>query len=531
MNTVSDIYSSILNLNPITAGMIGFFLGLLVLSWRYRGHHPTLCKKALLDLQQKLVIAEQHSSEGRNIKSHLEAQLAISESQLKQLDKLESDRAEGQSKIDDLNHQLKHETAGRARAEQLSEQIPQLETRLQGKLREVDGLQLAISRLTSSNTEIQTRMEEERKSSQEKLKLLENAEHKLSTQFESLANKILDEKSKKFTEQNSQNLGNLINPLREQLGEFRKRVDDVYVNDSKDRASLREEIKGLGQWTEKISRDAINLTQALKGDRRIQGNWGELILERVLEQSGLRKGVEYDSQTGFRDENDNLLKPDVVIHLPEGRDVIIDSKVSLLAYESYTTSQDEGPRAGALKAHVQSVRKHIKELGAKNYANLKGVRSLDFVLMFMPIEAAFLSAFQNEDRLFSDALKNKIVVVSPTTLLATLRTIDNIWRIERQNDNAKLIAKKAGAIYDKLRGFVEDLEKLGDQLGTLRKTYDGVMNKLTRGKGNLVRLASDFVEHGVEVRRQLPKSITEQADLDDDKTSLEVLHSDNPPSS
>lgn len=366
---------------------------------------------------------------------------------------------------------------------------------------------------------LQSRLEEQEKSSHEKIELLQNAEHQLKTQFENLANKIFEERSKQFTEQNKTSMEHIVSPIKTQLLDFKSRVEAVYDNETKDRVSLREEIVSLRRDTEKMNQEALNLTRALKGDKKIQGNWGEMILEKVLEQSGLRKSIEYETQGSYRDGENNLFKPDVIIRLPEDKDVIVDSKVSLLAYEQYCAADNEQDALNALKAHVKSVRDHIKGLSNKDYSGLKGLRSLDFVLLFMPIESAFMTAFQADEKLFTDAFEHKIVVVTPTTLLATLKTIENIWRYERQNENARLIADKAGALYDKIRGFAEDLEKLGSQLSTANKTYDGVMNKLTTGQGNLVRQASSFVELGVKVKKTLPKSLTEQAGLDDTRRS------------
>lgn len=297
--------------------------------------------------------------------------------------------------------------------------------------------------------------------------------------------------------------------------DFKQRIESVYDSETKDRISLREEIVSLRRDTEKMNQAALNLTKALKGDKKIQGNWGEMILQKVLEQSGLRKGIEYETQGAFRDRDNNLFKPDVIVHLPENKDVVVDSKVSLLAYEKYCSTEDDEQRVVALKAHTKAVREHIKGLSDKDYSGLKGLRSLDFVLLFMPIESAFIAAFQADEKLFSNAFEHKIVVVTPTTLLATLKTIENIWRYERQNQNAKMIADKAGTLYDKIRGFAEDLEKLGTQLSTANKTYDGVMNKLSTGSGNLIRQASGFVELGVKVKKTLPKSLTEQAGVDE----------------
>jgi DNA recombination protein RmuC len=378
--------------------------------------------------------------------------------------------------------------------------------------------QLLQQQLLNSKTEkaeLQTRWEEQEKNTKEKIKLLQDTEIQLKAQFESLANKIFEDRSKHFSEQNKTSMEHIVSPIKEQLTDFKKRVETVYDNETKDRVSLREEIISLRRDTEKMNQEALNLTKALKGDNKIQGNWGEMILEKVLEQSGLRKGIEYETQGAFRDEDNNLFKPDVIIRLPENKDIVVDSKVSLLAYENYCSAEQEDQRINALKAHTKAVREHIKSLSDKDYSGLKGLRSLDFVLLFMPIESAFIAAFQADEKLFTDAFEHKIVVVTPTTLLATLKTIENIWRYERQNENAKMIADKAGTLYDKIRGFVEDLDKLGNQLSTINKTYDGVMNKLTIGNGNLIRQASSFVELGVKVKKTLPKSLTEQAGLDD----------------
>lgn len=385
--------------------------------------------------------------------------------------------------------------------------IPGLETQLQNKTSLLESLR-------NEHTALQTRLQEERRSMEEKLGLLRNAEVQLIAQFENLAGRILEEKTQKFTEQNKTQLDGLLAPFRDQLGDFRKKVDDMHIDEVKDRASLRQEIHSLRQQTQQINQEAINLTRALKGDKKVQGAWGEMILERVLEQSGLRKGIEYETQGGFRDADKRLFKPDVIIHLPEGKDIVIDSKVSLVAYERYAALDDGAEREVALGEHVQAVRNHVRSLGQKDYANLNGLRSLDFILMFMPIEAAFLLAFQHDEKLFNDAFANQIVIVTPTTLLATLRTIENIWRYERQNENAKAIAEKASTVYDKLRGFLEDLEKLGNQLGAVHKTYDDAMNKLTRGRGNLIRQAESFVELGVKVSKRLPRTLLEQAGVD-----------------
>jgi DNA recombination protein RmuC len=387
---------------------------------------------------------------------------------------------------------------------------------LQNAESELKQYQQLLTTAKTKNTELQTRSAEQEKNAYEKLKLLQNAEAQLKTQFENLAGKIFEDRSKQFAEQNKASLDHIVTPLREQLGEFKQRIETVYDNENKDRITLREEIVSLRRDTAQMNQEALNLTRALKGDKKTQGLWGEMILEKVLERSGLRKGIEYETQGAFRDDDNRLFKPDVIVHLPDNKDVIIDSKVSLLAYERYCTADNDQERMIAIKQHTGAVREHIKHLSHKDYSSLHGIKSLDFVLLFMPIEAAFVAAFQADERLFTDAFEHQIIVVTPTTLLATLRTIENIWRYERQNENARAIAEKAGIVYDKIRGFVEELDKLGKQLSTAHTTYDGVMNKLTQGNGNLIRQASSFVDLGVKVKKTFPKNISDQAGIEAD---------------
>jgi DNA recombination protein RmuC len=399
-----------------------------------------------------------------------------------------------------------------ARLQERSGQIPKLESQLQDK----DGLLLSLQRqltdLKSENTQLLTRMEGEQQHHQQQLKDLDEARNKMVGEFENIANRVIDEKGKRFDENNRKGMDEILKPVREQLKDFRSRVDEIHHNDVKERATLKESLVQLQQLNQEMNREAKNLTRALKGDKKTQGNWGELVLERVLEQSGLRKGIEYETQGSYRDSENHLLRPDVIVHLPEGKDIVVDSKVSLVDYSRYIAAEVESEQATALAALVQSVRNHINTLSSKDYTDLKGVRSLDFVLMFMPIETAFVAAFQSDEKLFADAFEKKIVVVTPTTLLATLRTIENIWRYERQNQNAIKIADKASAVYDKLRGFIEDFEKMGAQLTTVQGSYDAAMNKLTSGRGNLIKQAGEFVELGVKVKKELPKSITESSE-------------------
>lgn len=359
-----------------------------------------------------------------------------------------------------------------------------------------------------------TLLKNERKHAVEKLRLLEEAREELRLQFADLAQRIFDEKSARFSDLNREKLDAILQPFNSHLNSLKQEINEIYHNDSRERVSLKNEILQLRELNQQVNQEAINLTRALKNDTKIQGNWGELVLERVLEQSGLRKGTEYETQGGFRDHNNRLLKPDVIIHLPEGKDIIIDSKVSLVSWEKYVNSDRENERSIHLNGLIGAIRNHIATLSQKNYPGLSGIQSLDFVLMFMPIEAAFSTAIEGDDKLLSDALSQNIVIVTPTTLLATLRTIENIWNFEHQSKNSQEIARRASIMYDKFRGFVEEIEKVGKQLATCHATYENALLKLTRGRGNLISQAEQLKDLGVQVKKEIPKSITDVAELD-----------------
>lgn len=351
-------------------------------------------------------------------------------------------------------------------------------------------------------------------SQSEKTKFLDDAKSQLGSQFENLAQKIFEQKTKVFSDQSRAHMGHLLAPLKDQIQNFHQRVNDVHVADSKDRAGLRSQIIELQKLSSHANKEAADLTRALKGDNKLQGNWGEVILERVLEDSGLRKGREYETQNSYQNNEGKQLRPDVIVHLPESKDIIIDSKVSLLAYEQAVNCEHESQRNLALDAHVIALKQHVKSLAGKHYQALPGIKSLDFVLMFLPIEPAFTAAMEHEPRLFSDAYDQGVMLVSPTTLLITLRTIHNIWRVERQNQNAQEIAQRAASIYNKLRGFVEDMEKLGRSLSTANASYDLAMKKLSSGQGNLIKQAKDFVDLGVKVKKEMPSELADKAELE-----------------
>ncbi len=333
----------------------------------------------------------------------------------------------------------------------------------------------------------------------EKIELLENSKESLKQEFENLANKIFEENSKK----SNTNLNQMLNPFKEQLNMFGKRVNDIYSEETKQRTSLLTEIKNLKDLNNQISQDAINLTKALKGENKTQGDWGELILSKILEQTGLRDGVEYTTQGSFTDNEGKRLRPDVILHLPANKDIVIDSKVSLNSYLKYIESDNEVERELATKELIKSIYTHIKGLSIKSYENIDAVKTLDFVLMFIPIEGAFMLAASKDNNLFKTAFENNIMLVSPSTLFATLRTVENIWRYEHQNENALLISKKAADLYDKFASFVNDIEAIGININRTQKAYDEAMKKLTLGKGNLLRRSEEFIELGVKAKKKI----------------------------
>ena len=368
--------------------------------------------------------------------------------------------------------------------------------------------------LERENVRLGTELKEEARRSEESLQNLNDTKKELQVQFENLANQIFTEKTKTFADQSKANLASILTPFKEKIAEFEKKVTEVYMTEGKERHSLIKEVQRLQELNQKIGEDAENLTKALKGDIKTQGTWGEIILERILEESGLRKGIEYDTQGGFRDAEGKLLKPDVIVHLPEKKDIIIDSKVSLVAYEKYMRAETDDERDRAVKDHLISINGHLKGLESKKYDELPDVKSLDFVLMFVPIEGAFMLAIDKDSEIFRKAFDQSIMIVSPSTLLVTLRTIQNIWRYEHQNKNALEIADRAGKLYQKFVGFVEDLEKVGVQLDNTNKTYDEAYKKLKSGRGNLISQAQSLIDLGVKSRKQLPASVLQDADLD-----------------
>ncbi|UOK42452.1 MULTISPECIES: DNA recombination protein RmuC [Flavobacterium] len=332
-------------------------------------------------------------------------------------------------------------------------------------------------------------------------------QEKFTKEFENLANKILEEKTNKFTEQNKENLKNILSPLQDKIQLFEKKVEDTHKESIDYHAALRQQILGLREMNEQMSKETLNLTKALKGDSKMQGNWGELILERVLEKSGLEKGREYEVQQSFVTEDGSRVQPDVVINLPDGKKMIVDSKVSLTAYERYINEEDEETKASFLKEHVNSIKRHVEQLSGKNYQDLYQIESPDFVLLFIPMEPAFALALNEDSSIYTKAFEKNIVIVTPSTLLATLRTIDSMWTNQKQQENAYEIARQAGALYDKFEGFISDLIKIGKKMDEAKSEYGNAMNKLVDGKGNLVTSVEKLKKMGAKAKKALPESL------------------------
>ena len=377
------------------------------------------------------------------------------------------------------------------------------------------GKDAELRRLDAQAAALAAELREQQDSHQQRLTDLQGSRDELRAQFAELAGKIFDEREQRFAETSQQRLGQLLDPLKERIQSFEKRVEESYQAEARERFSLGKELERLQQLNLRLSDEATNLTRALKG-QKTQGNWGELILERVLEHAGLEKGREYQTQVSLKGPDGERFQPDVLILLPGDKQVVVDSKVSLTAYQQYVAADDDGVGQIALKQHVLSLRNHVKGLAGKDYKRLEGLHSLDFVLLFVPIEAAFSAALQAEPNLFQEAFDRHIVIVSPTTLLATLRVIDSLWKQERQGQNAREIAERAGWLYDKFVLFIQDLDEVGNRLQQLDKAYSSARNKLTEGRGNLVSRSEQLKLLGARASKSLPADLLERAMTDEE---------------
>jgi DNA recombination protein RmuC len=352
----------------------------------------------------------------------------------------------------------------------------------------------------------------ERAAQEQKLALLDDARDRMTHQFRALANDILEEKSRRFTEQNQTNLGQLLDPFKTRLQEFQSKVDQVYVQESKDRSALAQQVTSLLEMNQRLAAEAKDLTQALKGSSKTQGDWGEVVLERILEAAGLRRDHEYTMQETIAREDATRARPDVILHLPGNRKLVVDAKVSLLDYGTFCSTTDEALRKHAAARHCASLREHIRDLAARNYHRLPGLETLDFVILFVPIEPAFLLALETDSTLWVDAWEKNILLVSPSTLLFVVRTVAHLWKQEEQVRNVQQIAERGAELYDKFAGFVDDLSRLGARIEQTRTAYDAAFDKLTRGRGNLVRQVEMLRSLGVQPAKRLPRQLTQQAD-------------------
>jgi len=396
------------------------------------------------------------------------------------------------------HEELKNES--RLNAEKSEEKLIRSES-------EKEKLAVDLAQQKAENQNLLQRLEEHKAE-------IEQLNERFKKEFENLAQKILDEKSEKFTQQNKLNLEIILNPLKEKIKDFETKVESSHKASIEKHASLKQQIEDLSKLNEKINQEAHNLTKALKGDQKMQGNWGEVILERILERSGLEKGREYEVQQSFQTEDNRRIQPDVVVSLPEDKSIVIDSKVSLVAFERYFNEDDESRKSMHLREHIASVRNHIKQLSEKQYQNIYDIRTLDFVLLFIPVESAFTVTVQNDSEVFNFAFERNIVIVSPSTLLATLRTISSIWKFEHQNRNAMEIARQGGALYDKFVGFTEDLISIGKNIDKTKTDYNEAMKKLYDGSGNLVRRVENLKQLGAKANKAISQQLIDRADED-----------------
>jgi DNA recombination protein RmuC len=389
-----------------------------------------------------------------------------------------------------------------------------LENQLKQTIQEKESIRNEKEAITIQLTKKEVDFENLWERNKEQKEEVEKLQEKFTKEFENLANKILDEKSNKFTEQNKENMKNILTPLQDKIQLFEKKVEDTHKESIDYHAALRQQILGLREMNIQMSKETLNLTKALKGDSKMQGNWGELILERVLEKSGLEKDREYFVQQSHTNEEGSRVFPDVVINLPDGKKMIVDSKVSLTAYEKFINEEDDNLKSSFLKEHVNSIKRHVEQLGDKNYHDLYQIESPDFVLLFIPMEPAFALALNEDTTLYNKAFEKNIVIVTPSTLLATLRTIDSMWTNQKQQENAFEIARQAGALYDKFEGFVADLIKIGKKIDESKAEYGAAMNKLVDGKGNLITSVEKLKKMGAKAKKALPENILNRAKTD-----------------
>jgi DNA recombination protein RmuC len=429
----------------------------------------------------------------------------------KQLIDAGTERQAGQEYLRSFRERFQEESNRVATLSEQALRLPALEEELSEKITENRELQTQVANRETRLAEALVTLDAERKQTVEKLALVLDAKEQLSNQFRSLANDILEEKTARFTATNKTNIDQILGPLKTKIQEFQGKVEEAYIKEGNDRSALSEQVRQLQTLNQQLSQDAHDLTSALKGSSKTQGNWGELILERVLEGSGLRKGHEYEVRETRTREDGSRAQPDVVLHMPENRHLVVDAKVSLTAYQEYTLAENDLTRQAAITRHISSVRTHIKELSAKNYQALYGLKSLDCVIMFVPVEPAFILAIAHDSKLWDDAWNKNVLLVSPSTLFFVVRTVAHLWRQEQQNRSVQDIARRGAELYDKLTGFVEDLTEIGKRLSQARDSYDGALAKLSTGRGSVIWQAEKLKEFGIKPSKSIAPELTELA--------------------
>jgi DNA recombination protein RmuC len=424
--------------------------------------------------------------------------------------KYKSSQALSREEADELEQEREQAIQTISRLEErnqnLSSQLEETEIEEKEAIRRANEAEKQLAELNADYRNLKERLSEQKEE-------MQNLQERFKDEFENLANKILEKKSQKFTEQNKEKLDQLLKPLGEKMEEFKKKVEQTHKEDIEGRSSLKQHLQHLKEMNQQMAKEAKDLTKALKGESKTQGSWGEVILQRILEKSGLTKGREYEIQEHHRSEDGRNLYPDVVVHLPDEKKLVIDSKVSLTAYERFSSAEEESEREQALKQHINSLRSHVKGLSSKNYEQLYGGNSPDFVLMFVPIESAFGMALQQDASLYYDAFEKNIVIVSPSTLLATLATIDSVWKQEYQSKNAQKIAERGGKLYDKFVLFVESMEEIGMRIRQSQESYDTAINRLKEGRGNLIGQADKLRKLGANNSKKLSADLTESYEL------------------
>lgn len=439
-------------------------------------------------------------------------QLGQSGEQASQLVELKDKNGQLEQRLRDAEEVLKNQRELLGQASEQRQQLEELRGKLQASEQELAGLRSNLSATQASLAEVMTARDKEQQAAEEKLQLLQENKEQLKQEFQNLANQIFDSKQQSFSEQSRQGLDVLLKPFKDQLESFRHRVDQVHSETINGQSTMKSELGKLMELNAQITTEASNLTKALKGDKKLQGTWGEQKVELLLEQAGLRKGIEYLREASFKNDDDDKGRPDFVVQLPEGKHIIIDSKVSLVAYTDYVAAETDEQRTAALAAHVLALRNHVQSLAGKKYPELAGMNSPDFVFLFMPVEPAYLVAAEHSPALFQLAYEQRIAIVTATTLLPVLRVVANLWSIQRQNQSTLQLAQQASRVYDKLRVFVEKMEKLGNQISTLQKTYNESFNTLAGSHGSLTKTVDKFVDLGVKVVKRLPAAVSGAAE-------------------